>query len=196
MSWSEIFVWGKSSPLLLPGPWRWMWTVLNLCPRHLLIFFPAHDVSILPLRYGWMLELRSYSPMPSASVAWLHWEATINITTTVIGTDWRISSIAAKFYTFSHKTPHCMLTNYYIPVSVLFSETASPSVFWTVALALLLVLPSSLSWDLCPMIRTFPFLKWLSLVSFPWICTSKTHRLTDLFESFKMFPTQVQVWPS
>lgn len=31
----------KSSPLLLPGQWRWMWTVLNLCPRHLLIFFPC-----------------------------------------------------------------------------------------------------------------------------------------------------------
>lgn len=138
-----------------------------------------------------MLELRSYSPMPSASVAWLHWEATINITTTVTGTDWRISSIAAKFYTFSRKTPHCLLTNYSIPLSVLFTETACPCVFWTVALALWQVLPSSLSWDLCPMSRTFPFPKWLSLVSFPWICTSKTHWLTDLFESLfilKCFP--------
>lgn len=160
-------------------------------------FFSAHDVSILPLRYGWMLELRSYSPMPSPSVVWLHWEATINITTTVTGTDWRISSIAAKFYSFSCKTSHCMLTNYYIPLSVLFSETACPSVYWTVALALLQVLPSSLSLDSCPMSKTFPFPKWLSLVSFSWICTSKlTHRFIWIIIHFKMFPTQVQVWPS
>lgn len=154
---------------------------LHILYPHLLLLIsppPAHDVSILPLRYGWMLALRSYSPMPSASVAWLHWEATINITTTVTGTDWRISSVSN-----ASKTPPCMLPHYHIPLSVLFSETACPSVFWTVALALLRVLPSSLFWVSCHMSRTFPFPKWLSLVRFPWIRTSKTHWLTDLFVS-------------
>ncbi|TMS05097.1 Sodium- and chloride-dependent GABA transporter 2 [Larimichthys crocea] len=36
-------------------------------------------------RYGWMLELRSSSPMPFAWVASLPWEATTNITTTATG---------------------------------------------------------------------------------------------------------------
>lgn len=41
----------------------------------------------LCLRYGWMLGLRSSSPMPSAWVASPRWEATTNTTTTATSKD-------------------------------------------------------------------------------------------------------------
>lgn len=53
----------------------------------------------------------------------------------------------------------------YMPLSVFILETACPSASWTVGPVLLQVLPSFPSWASCPMSRTCPFQKWLSLVS-------------------------------
>lgn len=116
--------------------------------------------------------------MPFALVAWLRWEATINITTTVTGTDWRTSSITSMFYSVFEMSvkPHAVYVLIISP-SVLFSETACPSVFWTAALVLLQVLPFSPSWVSCLMNRMFPFQRWLSLVSFLRMRISKSVRI-------------------
>lgn len=72
--------------------------------------------------------------------------------------------------------PHAVYVLIISP-SVLFSETACPSVFWTAALVLLQVLPFSPSWVSCLMNRTFPFQRWLCLVSFSRMRVSKSVRI-------------------
>lgn len=76
---------GKWASLEKPSLLTWIIFVNTLETLYVVLFFFLHILYILVLRYGWMQEHKSSSPMPSVWAVLLRWEVIMPTTITATG---------------------------------------------------------------------------------------------------------------